>query len=65
MSGQQAAVEVDNLMEELERRRTIMAEKRALGIRLKEPIIIEDLIIPGTQISTEGVISASLHIGTV
>ena len=29
MSGQQAAVEVDNLMEELERRRTIMAEKRA------------------------------------
>ena len=29
MSGQQAAVEVDNLMEELERRRTKLAEKRA------------------------------------
>ena len=65
MSGQQAAVEVDNLMEELERRRTKMAEKRAQGIRLKEPIIVEDLITPGTQIITEGVISASSHIGTV
>ena len=62
------------MMVELEKRRTIMAEKRAKGIRIKEQTFIEERakeqffveegITPGTQVSTEGVVSASSHTGT-
>ena len=51
-----------------------MAEKRAKGIRIKEQTFIEERakeqffveegITPGTQVSTEGVVSASSHTGT-
>ena len=65
MNGQQAAAEVDFMMAELDKRRSIMAQKRANAIRIRDDEYTSDGITPGTVISTEGVMSASSHLGTV
>ena len=65
MNGQQAAAEVDFMMAELDKRRSIMAQKRANTIMIQHEVHEEDGITPGTVISTEGVISTFSHMGTV